>query len=80
MASLYYAFAVDVISDFMSKCNAYSLVHFDSPDDHAVLFMPMKLTWNLNMPQTQKIGVRILFGTGLICILFATIRVVQIGS
>lgn len=40
----------------------------------------MKLTWNLKMPQMQKVGVRILFGTGLICILFATVRVVQIGS
>jgi hypothetical protein len=40
----------------------------------------MKLTWNLRMPRLQKFGVRILFGTGLICIIFATIRVVQIGS
>lgn len=40
----------------------------------------MKLTWNLMMPRLQKIGIRILFGTGLICIVFATIRVVQIGS
>lgn len=40
----------------------------------------MKLTWNLKMPRMQKLGVRILFGTGIICILFATIRVVQIGS
>lgn len=40
----------------------------------------MKLTWNLKMPRLQKLGVRVLFGTGFICILFATIRVVQIGS
>ena len=40
----------------------------------------MKLTWNLKLPRPQKFGVRVLFGTGLICILFATIRVVQIGS
>lgn len=32
------------------------------------------------MPRSQKFGVRVLFGTGLVCILFATIRVVQIGS
>ncbi|KAL1649632.1 hypothetical protein SLS61_006288 [Didymella pomorum] len=62
VASLYYAFAVDVVSDLM------------------ILFLPMKLTWNLKMPQMQKVGVRILFGTGMICILFATIRVAQIGS
>lgn len=46
----------------------------------AVLFLPMKLVWNLNMPQLQRWGIRVLFGTGLICILFATIRVIQIGS
>lgn len=40
----------------------------------------MKLTWNLKMPRVQKLGVRVLFGTGFVCILFATIRVVQIGS
>jgi len=32
------------------------------------------------MPRSQKFGVRVLFGTGFVCILFATIRVVQIGS
>ena len=48
--------------------------------DRTVLFLPMKLTWNLKMPRLQKFGVRLLFGTGLICILFATIRGVQIGS
>ncbi|KAF1350458.1 hypothetical protein EJ07DRAFT_139116 [Lizonia empirigonia] len=62
VASLYYAFAVDIITDFM------------------VMFLPMKLTWNLMMPRSQKFGVRVLFGTGFVCILFATIRVVQIGS
>jgi hypothetical protein len=40
----------------------------------------MKLTWNLNMPRLQKLGVRVLFGTGFVCIIFAIIRVVQIGS
>lgn len=44
-----------------------------------VMFLPIRLTWNLQMPRGQKIGVFILFGTGFICIAFATLRVVQIG-
>src|SRR3712207_6508747 len=40
----------------------------------------MKLTWNLNMPRARKYGLRLLFGTGLICILFATLRVANVGS
>jgi hypothetical protein len=31
------------------------------------------------MPIKQKIGIFILFGSGLVCILFATLRVVQLG-
>jgi hypothetical protein len=44
------------------------------------MLLPIKLIWNLQMPRAQKISVGALFGTGLICILFATIRVVSIGS
>jgi hypothetical protein len=35
--------------------------------------------WNLQMPRRQRVAICALFATGLICIAFATIRVVQIG-
>src|SRR5690242_6995852 len=43
------------------------------------MFLPFHLTWNLQMPRGQKIGIFILFGSGFICILFATLRVVKLG-
>ncbi|ORY16878.1 hypothetical protein BCR34DRAFT_635246 [Clohesyomyces aquaticus] len=62
IASLYYAFAVDVLSDLM------------------IMFLPVRLIWNLQMPRAQKLSVMALFCTGFVCILFAVIRVVQIGT
>lgn len=43
------------------------------------MFLPIRLTWNLQMPRSQKIGIFVLFGSGFICILFATLRTVEIG-
>jgi hypothetical protein len=43
------------------------------------MVLPFYLTWNLQVPQGQKIGVFILFGSGFVCILFATLRVVKLG-
>ncbi|KAF2713428.1 hypothetical protein K504DRAFT_487837 [Pleomassaria siparia CBS 279.74] len=62
IASLYYAFAVDVLSDLM------------------IMFLPLRLIWNLQMPRAQKLSVGALFCTGFVCILFSIIRVVQIGG
>ncbi|KAJ4987861.1 hypothetical protein SVAN01_06591 [Stagonosporopsis vannaccii] len=59
--SLYFAYAVDVLTDLM------------------VMILPFHLTWNLQMPRGQKTGIFILFGTGFVCILFATLRVVKLG-
>jgi hypothetical protein len=78
IASLYYAFAVDVLSDFMSMCILHS-VPMAGTDTSIVMLLPIRLIWYLQMPRAQKISVGALFCTGFICILFATIRVVQIG-
>lgn len=43
------------------------------------MFLPLRLTWNLQMPRNQKIGIFVLFGSGFICIAFATIRCLQVG-
>jgi len=41
--------------------------------------LPICLVWNLQMPRRQRVAICALFASGLICIAFATIRVVQIG-
>ncbi|KIW75663.1 hypothetical protein Z517_10405 [Fonsecaea pedrosoi CBS 271.37] len=61
IASLYFAYAVDVLSDLF------------------IMFLPLRLIWKLQRPKSQKVGIGALFCVGLICIIFATIRVVQIG-
>ncbi|CAN9213767.1 unnamed protein product [Alternaria alternata] len=55
---------------------AYSV---DVATDLAVMFLPLRLTWNLQMPRKQKIGIFVLFGSGFICIAFATVRCLQVG-
>ncbi|KAF2643779.1 hypothetical protein P280DRAFT_444904 [Massarina eburnea CBS 473.64] len=62
IASLWYAYAVDVLSDLM------------------IMFLPLRLVIHVQIPRARKISVMALFSSGLVCILFATIRVVQIGE
>lgn len=45
----------------------------------AVIFLQMRLVWNLQMARGQKIGVIVLFASGFVCVGFATLRVIQIG-
>jgi hypothetical protein len=44
------------------------------------MFLPIRLTWNLQMPKAQKAGIFVLFGSGFLCIASATLRVVQLGT
>ncbi|CAI6336544.1 unnamed protein product [Periconia digitata] len=59
--SLYYAYAIDVLTDLM------------------VMFLPIRLVWNLQMARSEKVGILILFSGGFVCIIFATLRAVQVG-
>ncbi|KAI4624471.1 hypothetical protein J4E83_004146 [Alternaria metachromatica] len=61
-ANLYYAYAVDTVTNMM------------------VMFLPIRLIWNLQMEKPKKIGCGLLFASGLVCILFSTIRIVQVGQ
>jgi hypothetical protein len=45
----------------------------------AVMLLPIRLVWNLQVPRSQKIAIVAFFASGFICIAFATLRVVQIG-
>jgi hypothetical protein len=46
---------------------------------HTVMALPIKLTWNLQMPRPKKNAILILFASGFICILFACLRVAQVA-
>jgi hypothetical protein len=61
-ASMYYAFAVDAVTNLM------------------VMFLPIRLVWPLQMARHRKIGVCVLFALGFVCIIFSTIRIVQITN
>jgi hypothetical protein len=41
--------------------------------------LPIKLTWNLKMVRTKKIAILVLFASGLVCIMFAVLRVAQVA-
>jgi hypothetical protein len=41
--------------------------------------LPIWLTWNVQMPTSKKVSIRVLFGSGFICILFASVRVAQVA-
>ncbi|CAN9093959.1 unnamed protein product [Alternaria sp. RS040] len=41
--------------------------------------LPIWLTWNLQMPRSKKVSILCLFATGVICILFACLRVTQVA-
>lgn len=43
------------------------------------MVLPIRLTWNLQMERKQKYGIIALFGSGVVCIIFATIRLILLG-
>ncbi|KAF1930601.1 uncharacterized protein M421DRAFT_377665 [Didymella exigua CBS 183.55] len=51
----------------------------DTATNIMVMALPMSLTWNLQMPRSKKNAILTLFGTGVICILFACLRVTQVA-
>ncbi|KAF2850315.1 hypothetical protein T440DRAFT_532115 [Plenodomus tracheiphilus IPT5] len=61
-ANLYYAYAVDVLTNLM------------------VMFLPIKLIWSIAIKTPKKIGCFLLFASGFVCILFSTLRIVQVGG
>jgi hypothetical protein len=56
-----------------------SVIEFADSCFCIVMALPMKLTWNLQMPQSKKVGILLLFASGVFCILFASLRVVQVA-
>jgi len=44
----------------------------DVASDLAVMFLPFRMTWSLQMARTKKLGVFVLFGSGWVCIVSST--------
>lgn len=42
--------------------------------------LPIHLTWDLQMPRSRKIGIILLFASGVVCILFAILRVAEVAK
>jgi hypothetical protein len=64
--SLWFAYAVDVTSDLagMATCVSVSPTTLTC----AVMFLPFRMTWSLQMAKSKKLGVFVLFGSGWVCI------------
>ncbi|KAF1847783.1 uncharacterized protein K460DRAFT_426592 [Cucurbitaria berberidis CBS 394.84] len=61
------------------QASLYMSYGVDTLSDFMIMFLPIRLVWNLQMPRGQKMAVVALFASGFVCIAFATLRVVQIG-
>ncbi|KAJ5186471.1 hypothetical protein N7449_011235 [Penicillium cf. viridicatum] len=52
----------------------------DIVTDIAIMILPIRLIWNLQMKTRQKLSIGGLFCFGWICIIISTVRVVQLGG
>ncbi|KAJ8116804.1 hypothetical protein OPT61_g1843 [Boeremia exigua] len=44
-----------------------------------IMALPIRLIWNLQMPRSRKYAIGLLFASGVICIIFASLRVAQVA-
>jgi hypothetical protein len=78
IASLYTSYAMDVLTDLMSKYD--TLANAEYLLTVTVMSLPIKLVWGLQLARCKKLAVIALFASGFVCITFATVRVVQIDT
>src|SRR5712664_2604254 len=78
--SLYFSFAVDVITDIMSLSPRRYVRRIVADNVNPVMLLPTKLLWSLCLPLAQKMSVGAVFCVGVLCILMATIRVAEVAS
>ncbi|KAL1798879.1 hypothetical protein ACET3X_002916 [Alternaria dauci] len=57
----------------------YMTYGVDILSDFMIMFLPIRLVWNLQMARAQKIAIIALFASAVVCTIFATLRVVQVG-
>ncbi|KAL6711709.1 hypothetical protein ACN47E_004643 [Coniothyrium glycines] len=60
--------------------NLYYAYAVDVATNLMVMFLPLRLIWGLQMERNKKIGCGLLFASGFVCILFSTLRIVQVGG
>ncbi|KAJ5099352.1 hypothetical protein N7532_006353 [Penicillium argentinense] len=63
-----------------ARISLYYAYAVDIVTDLAIMFLPLRLIWNLRMKRKQKLSIGGLFCFGWICILISTIRVIQLGG
>ncbi|KAJ8113343.1 hypothetical protein OPT61_g4508 [Boeremia exigua] len=51
----------------------------DVISDFLIMLLPIRVVWKLQVPRGQKIAIVALFSSGLVCIAFATLRLIQVG-
>lgn len=61
-------------SCFDSKASNYLVGSFAVISDIYALFLPWGMTWNLEMPRKQKIGLNAIFSVGIVSIIAAGLR------
>ncbi|KAL2801764.1 hypothetical protein BJX63DRAFT_438507 [Aspergillus granulosus] len=64
----------------MAKFSLYFSYGVDVFTDLMIMILPLRLIWNLQMTSHQKRSIGALFCISWICVLFATIRVVEVGN
>lgn len=50
----------------------------DVTSDLAVMFLPFRMTWSLQMARSKKVGVFVLFGSGWVCIVSVRRRGIRV--
>lgn len=79
--SLFYAFAVDIVTDLMSAYpGSQKLTRILVLTIEIVMIFPLPTLWKLKMSPLRKYSIMAIFGVGTFCIITSIIRVVQIRS
>ena len=80
--SLFYSFAVDIITDLMSTYHGLRMILEMNVLISKLLVMtfPLPTLWKLKMSPLRKYSIMAIFGVGTICIITSIVRVAQIRS
>ncbi|PGH12915.1 hypothetical protein AJ80_06520 [Polytolypa hystricis UAMH7299] len=66
--------------DFTRNLNFYGGYASDVSTDLLIMILPLRLVWSLQLSPRRKIAVGAMFSVGFMCIIAATIRMVQINA
>ncbi|KAH0565992.1 hypothetical protein GP486_000603 [Trichoglossum hirsutum] len=66
--------------EFAQKLSLFYALAADLITDILIMALPMRLLWNLRITAAEKISVACIFGVGVICMIFAVIRIISISE